>query len=237
MKPLSLLVLFLILAGCNMNTKHDGETKQLKDSTKKSPVTSTDSVKHKTNAERVTKACFKNGTIDSVIRTYFESGKLKSEYYFLNDDSLVYGIKITRIEKTYYETGGMDDECYGSKDNQLCDILRCYYPNGNLRMIQSDFRNLDGQPAKVKEYSDDGQLIQEQIVDFLPLLSAEQSEFNHPQIQHEKYYKNGKLSATGDFFDGCAECGEDSVGIWRIYDDKGQYKTRKYKSYKEDYHK
>jgi antitoxin component YwqK of YwqJK toxin-antitoxin module len=212
------------------------------------------------NEDSVTRTYYENGQLEAehynsglmrvinnikiweMYKEYTETGQLRKEE-FINAKDLY----TTRI----FDTNGKleSSECYYThkliqgilKSGEFDYVIKTYYENGKLATIEQEVPDdkLDEMKhgyfarEKYKMYSENGQLTDEQVVDYLP--DSTGLEYT-PRLVHEKGYKNGKISAIGDFYTNNVEGDIDSVGIWKIYDGKGQFKILKFDDSKSYYH-
>ena len=144
------------------------------------------------------------GLLDGVVKTYYESGELKSEKPYQNNSE-------TGIEKEYYKSGNLSREVnwkdgkilltkeyfesgkvkaeFNYKDGGLNGMSKTYYENGKIKS-ENNFRNGKGEGLH-KYYYESGKL---------------EGEFNFKDgKQHglvKAYYENGKLRVAVNLKDG-----------------------------------
>lgn len=131
---------------------------------------------------------------DGIVKEYYESGKLKSEWNYKNG-------KLEGICKTYYESGELMFK-YNYKEGKQDGITRSYYRNGRLKY---EYKYRDGKlEGTIKKYYRNGKLA---------------FEWNYKDGKREgitkSYYRSGSQRAEWNYGDNRLD------GITRIYYENG----------------
>ncbi|HEU4718637.1 MAG TPA: hypothetical protein VFU15_12420 [Bacteroidia bacterium] len=163
-------------------------------------------------------------------RTYYENGNLRYEKE--QDTLTVDGIHGTWYEKHFYPQGKL--MAVDLWDNNIL-LDREYFLNGNVKRDSRDYETIESEPSLNRSYTEAGELVYEDSVMYLHVC-GEGREFNHPQVIHTKYFRNGKLTIEGDIFSDCgAECNWDSAGTWTFCRDGIPVDVRKFPSWQKQY--
>jgi antitoxin component YwqK of YwqJK toxin-antitoxin module len=173
--------------------------------------------------------------------SYYESGNVKEKSNFIMNDSTG---TLAVDTKSYYENGKLSMDAHSDNGE---DWLRNWFMNGQIHNIDSSFHTFDGMtPQFHREYDSVGNFIYMFAVDYKERFPG-QNKWEEPSVKTESYYANGKISAEGTLYDSGWGMGgfendscdflEDSVGVWKFYEDGKLIRTKKFPSWEELYKK